>query len=476
MSSLAKLRKYLPVGIGLTAFAYYYALSSKIYTWIFVSGDSGDWLAASNWWFAPQPYGSPLYITLGHFLNLFPGDLVVKMTVLLSCLPAAITVALVYLIVREMTKVEWAGLIASGVLLTAGIFLSQATVLEEYAIAVMFVTLAFYFYLKNRKALTVLCLGLGTAVHIIVLAIAVLWFAIHYREWRLWLRQTPIYFVSGILPYSLILLLMYLDTPRLIAGELSWGAINCYLGSTGTVGSTSLMEAPRRLLEFSQVTLLSYGLALVPASLSIRKPLDNRYKVIIVTIVFSFWLYITDKDPTTWTFTSYAAPMIAVLAGIGLTKLKKIHLKMVVAGICLLFLANSLLLNANILTNASPKATDYYSAVWELPDHSAVVLPGGGPHGLGLFYAMSEGKDVMPIFVSPPKYQSQRHYQDYLIWLKSEWGVEGNNSTELVEYLLANNIPTYYVTDLIHDGITPEGIELTDIGNPFFHGVSGVEQ
>ena len=87
--------KIIPFIVFAISFIYYSILSSKVYTWLFASGDSGDWLAASNWWIVPQPYGSPLYISLGHFLDLFGGDLVVKMTILLSCLPAAITVMLV---------------------------------------------------------------------------------------------------------------------------------------------------------------------------------------------------------------------------------------------------------------------------------------------------------------------------------------------------------------------------------------------
>ncbi|MCJ7761443.1 DUF2723 domain-containing protein, partial [Candidatus Bathyarchaeota archaeon] len=122
------------------AIGYYAILAAKQWTWMFVSGDSGDWLASSTIWMTPQPFGSPLYVMLGQFLNLFPGDLVIKMTMMLSVLPAAITVAVVYLIVRARGHGQKLALLGSGILLACGIFLSQATVLEEYTLASMFVT------------------------------------------------------------------------------------------------------------------------------------------------------------------------------------------------------------------------------------------------------------------------------------------------------------------------------------------------
>ena len=137
-----------PLIIFLTAFSYFALLSSKTYTWVFVSEDAADWLACSTMWMVPQPLGSPLYILLGQFLNILPGDLVIKMTMILSCLPSAITVTLVYLIVRHLTNKESIAITSAMVLAASAIFMSQSTILEEYALAVMLLTLGYYFFSK----------------------------------------------------------------------------------------------------------------------------------------------------------------------------------------------------------------------------------------------------------------------------------------------------------------------------------------
>ena len=62
--------------IGGISFIYLMVLSAKSYTWVFASEDAADWLASSILWFVPQPVGSPLYILLGHAINVLPIDLV----------------------------------------------------------------------------------------------------------------------------------------------------------------------------------------------------------------------------------------------------------------------------------------------------------------------------------------------------------------------------------------------------------------
>ena len=288
-----------PLLIFSGAFAYYCLLSAKQFTWLFASGDSGDWLAASNMWFVPQPYGSPLYITLGHFLNMLGGDLVIKMTVILSCLPSAITVMLVYLIVKKLST-EKAAWIASVVLLGAGIFLTQSTVLEEYAIATMFLVAGYYFYLLDKKLLVAVSLGLGTAIHIVVPIIAGIWLLVMRKEWRSWAKVMPIFIVLGFAPYLLIIYLMTTDAPRFLAGGLSWQALNSYLGSTGVFGSLSIIDLPIRTLSFAAVTLMSFGLATVPFfKIFKRRPWDNNMKLIIAAIFFPTFYYATYLNPTT---------------------------------------------------------------------------------------------------------------------------------------------------------------------------------
>ena len=444
-----KAGKKTPFIIFALSFIYYSLLSAKEYTWLFASGDSGDWLAASNWWIVPQPYGSPLYITLGHFLNLFPGDLVIKMTVMLSCLPAAITVMLVYLIVKHLTTKEHLAIISSVVLLGAGVFLTQATVLEEYSIAVMFVALAYYFYLKDKKQLTALSLGLGSAVHILVIPIALIWLALERKQWRVWAKTLPVYVVSGILPYGLTIYLMTTDAPRLLAGGLSWQAINSYLGSTSVVGSLSIITLPERALDFASLILMSFGLAIIPLWLAFRKPWAMHTKLLIITIAFPIWYYFTCIDPTSWTFMTYACPFLAIATGIGLSKVDSKKLVMGTAMFAVgLILTNGIFLNASTLSKNNPLAMEYYNEIQAIPDGSVVVIHRGGFEFMALCYVMSEGKDIILIFYTDWNSKNDALYQYYVEWMNNHYKITGKNTQSMVANAFGKNIPVYILAPI----------------------------
>lgn len=436
-------KHFIPVMLFVLAFAYYSILSAKVWTWTFVSFDSGDWLAASSMWFVPQPYGSPLYITLGHFLNLFPGDLVVKMTLILSCIPAAVTVAVVYLIVKRLYYSDKLALTSSLVLLSCSIFLSQATVIEEYAISAMFVSIAFYYYIQRRRALVMLFLALGTSVHIIVAPIAILWLAVNFRNIYPWLKNYVIIYIPvTVLAYSLILYLMSTDAPNYIAGNLSFQSINSYLGSTGTIGRIALVEAPQRLWEASRLILVAFGVSLIPMVYAMIKIRSNLSRVMIVTMVFCLWLYITNTDMTTWTFINFAIPIAAVAVAMGLAKLPRYAtILTIICSLSLLF-THVFMLNAHQITASNSEAIPYYQSVKEIPDNSAVVLPKGGAYGLGLIYAISQGQELTPVFMQKSEGWDNPGYLDYIAWVQSE-GIGGTNWEEQVYYCLGNGIPVY---------------------------------
>ncbi len=380
-------KKYVALIISICAFAYYIALSAKSYSWMFVSGDSGDWLASANAWIVPQPYGSPLYISLSRLIGLMPNQ-PVTLTILLSCLPSAITVGLVYMIVKRLTSKVWCALTASLVLLGAGVFLTQSTILEEYALAIMFLTLAYFFYISDRRKLMALVLGLGTAVHIFVLPIAIFWFVLEYKQLRL--KTTAIYLISGALPYLMIPLLMYFGEGLTFRGLLEY-----WTGTSGAiVGTLSIFDAPQRLLSIAQILLMSLGLAVIPLWYGLKKPYDTKKAVLLMVVVVALWYHLTSLDPMSWTFLSFGIPAVTVLCGLGLSKLSLKHTHAIAACALVLIIINGIFLNANTLTNGEPLAVTYYEELYSLPDGSN-VLATGGRYSFGLLYVMSEGKDLI---------------------------------------------------------------------------------
>jgi len=244
---------------------YYVSLACFRYTWVFASGDSGDWLASAKIWFVPQPYGSPLYITLAKLVGLIGGNLAGNMTFWLSCVPSAITIALIFLTTKKLTGKISLARIAALICLGACVLTSQSVIVEEYALAILFLTSSIYFYVSGRKNLSTVFIALACAVHIIVFPIAFIFLVAHHKEWRQWLKRIPLFFIFGVLPYGLIFWMMYADTPRWIAGSLAIQGINSYLGSTSTIGKLAAVEAPQRIISLVGFTLATFGVAIIPA-------------------------------------------------------------------------------------------------------------------------------------------------------------------------------------------------------------------
>jgi len=395
------------------------------------------------------------------------------MTILLSCLPSAITIMLVYLITRRLTGKDRPAIIASAILLASAVFLTQSTILEEYALATMFLTLAYYFYLCNRKALVAVSLGFATAVHIVPAIIALLWLFICRKEWREWVRVIPLYVIFGILPYGLILYLMTTDAPQLLAGGLSLQSLNNYLGSSNVAFSLSIADLPKRLLQFVSICLMSFGLAWLPARLALKSPRSMEIKLLIVAVFFPIFYYFTCIDPTTWTFLTFASPFIAVGAGYGLSKIEFGALaKSVVAFTFTLLFINSAMLNANVLAQENPKAVTYYNAVWEIPDGSVVVISRGGFEAMAVFYALSEGKELIPVYLYV-RSGKDTLYDNYLGWMQEEYGLEGYDTQDMTADALDKGYDVYIVDNILSKW-TP-AFEVEPSGVQFFNLVKGVD-
>jgi hypothetical protein len=443
------LKKTLPFAIFLISLAYYVGLCAKSWTWIFVSGDSGDWLASSIWWFVPQPLGSPLFLFLGHLLNLFPGDLVLKETILLSCLPAALTVTLIYLITTHLASWKY-GIIAALMTLGTGIFLTQSTVIEEYALATMFLVLAYWLYLRNAQKLILVALGCATAIHVVVLPITLFWFYIERKEWKSWLKLSWIYILFGISPYLLVPVLMWLESPPLITGYWSFANLKEYVFNTAgiIVGQISIFDFPLRFLRYCTYLLSGLGLGLIGLLWATHKPIPRHITVLIMIIAFTSWYYLTNLDPSTWTYLVYTVPFIAVLACLGLASTPKpILIRLAVVSSIVLIGLNSFWLNADLLTRQEPLATEYKQSLEAMPANS-VVLIRPGVYSLGLFYVMAESRpDLAPIIFWETEEGLASYDADYRSWLKTEYNLQGKSILSLIADALSQHRNVYIAED-----------------------------
>ena len=438
------------------ALVYYYTLSSKIWSWLYVSGDSGDWLLFTNEWVVPQPFGSPLFISVIRLLGLvFPrADAYQLLTLFLSVLPGALLVVLTYFIGFKLTGKRGMGLVSSVSLLGMSVFLTQATVLEQYMFTALFIAGAYLAYLHNRLTWAVVLLGIGTASHIIVGVIALLWLAIEQQQRRRLFKLIPLYVVFGILPYGLILYLLATSESLFYMGGLTWAGLNVYLGNVYHTGNLSLAVVPQRLLDTAIVLLGMLGLAALPLVIGLKErvPRDN---IALAVIGCMAWFWFSNSFFSTFKYMAMACPFIAAYIAVGLNRLPKWHIPIILASTLALTGANAFYLNANALTMKDPQATEFYTALLNLPDGTAILSPRGGAYGFAFFYAVSEGKGLTPLLLTKAtptgiadQVQIDFVYASYASWFRDKYGYVGKDCIMLAREALAKDREVYYVSPL----------------------------
>lgn len=417
-----------------------------------MSIDAGDWLSLLHWWYVPHRFGKPLIVLLCRTVGQLPGDDVFKLTLIMAVIPAAITVMFTYWIALRLTNRISLAIVAALVLIGAVVFTTQAGVVEQYALTAMFTVMAFWFYLKGSKVGTLACLGLVTATHIIGVLFLLVWLFVHWRERKEWLKASWVYVVTGILPYGLIFLLMANpDVPRLHAGGLSWQSLLEYFLSGDSASAVlSLYEAPQRLLQMAQVALATLGVAIAPFVIGIKN-MGQREKIVVGVIGCTAWFWGTALYPSVWKYACFFLPLMAAYVAVGLSRLPRWHTALVVVGAVVLIGVNGIYFNADKLAQEDPRASEYYQAVWELPDGAAVVKTRGGAYAFTLHYVLSQGKDIVPLPQFNPfdtrtnerRAVDQRH-QDSLEWLERTYGVPPGDVFDLIAYAEDQGWEVYY--------------------------------
>lgn len=197
--------------ISIASFFFFLFFQAKgIYT-----GDSGDLVTAAALMGVPHPPGYPLYTFAGFLLSKLPLFTVSWRITLLSSLPHAITVGLVYALVVRLTKSKAAGLFASLVLVGNYLFFLYSVTPEVFALLTMFFIILFtlvyiWYETKNNRYLLWAGFVFGLSLthhHVILFWVPAALFLITKavksgRIAILSLGHCLMYFLLGLLPYA----------------------------------------------------------------------------------------------------------------------------------------------------------------------------------------------------------------------------------------------------------------------------------
>lgn len=178
------------------------------------TGDSGDVVTAAIGHGVPHPPGYPLYTLVGYLLSRLSLFTPSWRVTLLSSIPHAFTVALVFILVFRLTKNRVASVFAALTLMSNYLFFLYSVTPEVFALFDFFVILLFYegvVYRSTRSLRTfyllIFTFGLSLTHHQVILFMVP---ALGYLLWRVGLPKKFGYrdgmlligiFVLGLLPY-----------------------------------------------------------------------------------------------------------------------------------------------------------------------------------------------------------------------------------------------------------------------------------
>lgn len=171
-------------------------------------GDSGDLVTAAYELGVPHPPGYPLYTFLSWLATRLPLFTPAWRVGLMSSLPHAATVALVFWLTRRLTQRVGAGLFAAAMLVGNYLFFLYSVTPEVFALFDLFVILLLVLLIQRRIYLFSFVFGLSLAHHHVILFLVpaiIYFFYNNYNRYNHYNRYILVFlFLLGLLPYLYI--------------------------------------------------------------------------------------------------------------------------------------------------------------------------------------------------------------------------------------------------------------------------------
>lgn len=186
--------------IGFIVGAISFVVFSFFQTLYISAGDSGDLVTAAVTFGVAHPPGYPLYTFLGWLLNHLTIFTSVWRITLLSSIPHALVIAIVYAIVWRITKNRIASLVSCIVLTGNYIFFLYSISPEVFALLDLFIILVFWCAWSWKRTnkdiyayLGGLCIGLSLAHHHMILFAAPSYIYLLYADRKRFMREISLW-------------------------------------------------------------------------------------------------------------------------------------------------------------------------------------------------------------------------------------------------------------------------------------------
>ncbi len=192
-------------------------------------GDAAEFIASNYVLGVSHPPGYPLYGLIGHIFSLLPIGSVAWRVNLASLFFGALTMILIYLIVRENTGNILAAAVAVLICLAGNLFLEQSLGAEVYIFNAFFFFLIYYAAIIPRPTkpvfyLSVFLVGLGLGMHYLILFIIpvlIIKFALDFKQNKPLFRQYVILIFAFLLGLTCF---VYLPIRAIEGPPVNWGS------------------------------------------------------------------------------------------------------------------------------------------------------------------------------------------------------------------------------------------------------------
>lgn len=236
-------------------------------TWTNVDSDGAEYVMDAIYFYPAHHTSAPLYLLTGHLFELIPFGTIYWRMSLMSAVFTLGSMIFIYFIMRNLLannrRKRFFSLLTVGIFGASALAISQAVIVETYAVVTFFSVGAYYFTIKKKWLIASMFLGMGLVTHHLILLTWIVLFVFHkeMRNWKRW----GVSFLFLIFYIYMPLSVHFTDQPNM------WGNTtikNFFTNNISVfsllVGKISVWDLPKRIFDTIGVLGISLGVALVP--------------------------------------------------------------------------------------------------------------------------------------------------------------------------------------------------------------------
>ncbi len=376
------------------------------YTFMNKSADSMGYIYAAKYLYPAYHTSAPFYLLISHLFLQIPFGTDAWCMGLVSVFSTMGGCVFIYLTARHLFKSRLYAIIALLLYGTSAMVISQSIIVNTYPLTTMCAIGAYYFAVKNKWKLSALMIGVAMATHLlgVLMFFCMLGFRNYRTNWKALLL-------------SLSFILFYLYIPITQRPPYMWlqntGEVGVFAALvedvvgvvSSLVGSLSIWELPKRILDTIGIVGLSVGVvSVIPIIYFIKKTgkrilLNPLFWLAFAPIV----LFVSELDMNTFDYTMVGIPFLIIMGCYGLKELSvyKIGKSLVYAVIIVaaglgIFHANYFDIGRTLDRNMSA-ANLYHNEFAKIPD-GAYFMPNGGWVWQAIYlYNKDNDKNIYPI-------------------------------------------------------------------------------